>query len=64
MPSQRNDTDHQVNKAADVGRNPTDEAARTVTNEAARAGEQTERAGADVLHRGSQAPRATTCNRA
>jgi hypothetical protein len=50
MPSQRKDSDHQVNKAADGGRNPTDEAACTVTDEAARAGEQTAHAGADGLH--------------
>ena len=57
MPSQRNDTDHQVNKAADAGRNPTDEAACTVTDEAACAGEQTARAGADVLHCSSETAR-------
>ncbi len=57
MPSQRNDTGHQDNKAADVGRNPTDEAAGTVTDEAAHAGEQTARAGADVLHRSSETAR-------
>jgi hypothetical protein len=57
MPSQRDDTDHQVNKAADAGRNPTDEAACTVTDEAASAGEQTAQAGADVLHRSSETAR-------
>ena len=57
MPSQRNDADHQVNKAADGGRNPADEAARAVTDEAARAGEQTAHAGADVLHRSSETAR-------
>src|SRR3712207_1159853 len=55
MPSQGSDTDHQVNKAADVGRNPADEAARTVTNEVARAGEQTAPAGADTTRQGTEA---------
>ena len=58
MPSQRSGTDHQVNKAAGVGRSPPDEAARTARTvpdeEAAPVGEQTARAGADVLHRGSE----------
>ena len=60
MPSQRDDTDHQVNKAADAGRDPADEVARTactVTDEAARVGEQTARAGADGLHRSSETAR-------
>jgi hypothetical protein len=60
MPSQRKDSDHQDNKLADGGRNPTDEAARTArraTDEAARAGEQTAHAGADVLHRSSETAR-------
>jgi hypothetical protein len=57
MSSQRNDTDDQDNKAVDVGRNPADEAARTVTDETARMGEQTARAGADVLHRSSETAR-------
>jgi len=57
MPSQRKDSDHQDNKPADAGRNPTDEAACTVTDEAARAGEQTAHAGADVLHRSSETAR-------
>ena len=57
MPSQGNNIDHHVNKAADGDRNPTDEAARTVTDEAARAGEQTPRAGADGLHRSSETAR-------
>jgi hypothetical protein len=55
MPSQRNDADHQVNKAAGVGRNPADEAACTVTNEAASVREQTARAGADTTRQGTEA---------
>ncbi len=58
MPPQRSGTDHQVNKAAGVGRSPPDEAARTArtvpNEEAAPVGEQTASAGADVLHRGSE----------
>ena len=49
MPSQRDDTNHRVNKAAAAGRDPADEAARV--------GEQTARAGADVLHRGTETAR-------
>ena len=55
MPSQRNNTDHQDNKAAGVGRNPADEAACTVTNEAAPVGEQTAPAGADTTRQGAEA---------
>ena len=56
----RNDTNDQINKAADAGRNATEEAgriARTVTDEAARAGEQTARAGADMANRGTETAR-------
>src|SRR3954467_2834352 len=60
MTSPRNDTNDQVNKAADAGRDAADEAARTartVTDEAARVGEQTARAGADVFRRGTETAR-------
>src|SRR5215208_2094798 len=60
MPSTRNDTNDQANKAADAGRNAADEAARTartVTDEAARVGEQTARAGADVFRRSTETAR-------
>src|SRR5215207_8649122 len=53
-------TNDQINKAADAGRNATDEAARTartVTDEAARVGEQTARAGADMARRGTETAR-------
>src|SRR5215210_4925971 len=56
----RNDTNDQISKTADAGRDAADEAARTartVTNEAARVGEQTARAGADVFRRGTETAR-------
>jgi phasin family protein len=56
----RNDTNDQINKTADAGRDAANEAARTartVTNEAARVGEQTARAGADVFRRGTETAR-------
>jgi len=56
----RNDTNEQVNKAAETGKAEADEAARTartVTDEAARVGEQTARAGADIANRGTEAAR-------
>ena len=62
MTSPRNDTNDQVNKAADAGRHAADEAARTartVTDEAARVGEQTARAGADAARRGAETARDT-----
>jgi len=57
MSSQRKDTDHPVNKAADVCRNPADEATRTVTDGAAHAGEQIARAGAHVFPRDTETAR-------
>ena len=60
MSVQRNETNDQFNKAADAGRNATDEAARTartVADEAGRVGEQTARAGADVFRRSSETAR-------
>jgi hypothetical protein len=59
MPSRRNNTDHQVNKATDVGRNPADEAAGTVTDEAARAGGRTGHAGADTTRQSTEAEETT-----
>ena len=62
MPAARNETNDQVNKAADVGRHATDEAARTartITDEAARVGEQTARAGADIARRSTETARDT-----
>src|SRR5215210_1979089 len=56
----RNDTNDQINKTADAGRDAANEAARTartVTNEAARVGEQTARAGADVFRRSTETAR-------
>ena len=53
-------TNDQINKATDAGRNATNEAARTartVTDEAARVGEQTARAGADMARRGTETAR-------
>ena len=58
----RNDTNDQISKTADAGRDAANEAARTartVTNEAARVGEQTARAGADVFRRGTETARDT-----
>src|SRR3954470_4367905 len=56
----RNDTNDQVNKAAEAGKNAADEAARTartVTDEAAKVGEQTARASADFAHQGAETAR-------
>ena len=53
----RNDTNDQVNKAAEKGKNAADEAARTartVTDEAAKVGEQTARASADLARQGAE----------
>src|SRR5215217_2759615 len=60
MPLHRNNTNDQINKTADAGRDAANEAARTartVTDEAAHVGEQTARAGADVFHRGTETAR-------
>src|SRR3954447_3331405 len=56
----RNDTNDQVNKAAEAGKNAADEAARTartVTDEAAKVREQTARASADLAHQGAETAR-------
>ena len=56
----RNDTNDQVNKAAEAGKNAADEAARTartVTDEAAKVGEQTARASADLTRQGAETAR-------
>src|SRR5215207_2436825 len=56
----RNDTNDQVNKAAEAGKNAADEAARTartVTDEAAKVGEQTARASADLARQGAETAR-------
>ena len=59
MPELRNEA-NEINRAADAGREATDEAARTaraVTDEAAKVGEQTARASADLAHRGVETAR-------
>ena len=56
----RNDTNDQMNKAAEAGKNAADEAARTartVTDETAKVGEQTARASADLTRQGAETAR-------
>src|SRR5215203_7299497 len=56
----RNDTNDQVNKAAEAGKNATEEAARTartVSDEAGKAGEQSARAAADLARQGAETAR-------
>jgi len=53
----RNDTNDEINKTAEAGRNATDEAARTartVTDEAGKVGEQSARAAADLARQGAE----------
>ena len=57
-----NNTNEQINKAADAGRNAADAAAHTArvaSDEAARVGEQTAHAGAEVFRRGTETARDT-----
>jgi len=54
----RNDTNDQINKTAEAGRNATEEAAHTaraVTDEAGKVGEQSARAAADLARQGAEA---------
>src|SRR4051812_49887981 len=58
--STRNDTNDQINKTTEAGRNATEEAARTaraVSDEAGKVGEQSARAAADLARQGVETAR-------